>query len=61
MKIINLPQSTSYQSLYDLSGYEAPDSLIVTNNTTEILFLKQQATQPDDDDVGISSIHTIRA
>lgn len=49
MIVVNLPKSEAYQSLYELSGYSASDSLIITNDTPGTIFLTQNDVQPLDD------------
>lgn len=49
MITVNLPKSDAYQSLYALSGYGVRDSLIITNDTPQTIFLTQSDTQPVDD------------
>lgn len=49
MVVIDFPKSEEYQSLYALSGYSSPTSLIVTNDTPSVIFLTQKPTKPEDD------------
>lgn len=49
MIVVQLPKSEAYQSLYALSGFTVNDSLIITNNTPQTIFLTQSDTQPLDD------------
>lgn len=44
MIVVQLPKSEAYQSLYDLSGYSVNDSLIITNDTPQTIFLTQADT-----------------
>lgn len=46
MQIISIPSKTVYTNLYTLSGFPAGTSLIVTNGSSEPLFLVQSATIP---------------
>ena len=49
MIVVQLPKSEAYQSLYALSGFTVNDSLIITNDTPQTIFLTQSDTQPLDD------------
>lgn len=49
MIVVQLPKSDAYQPLYTLSGYSVSDSLIITNDTPQTIFLTQSDTQPTDD------------
>lgn len=39
MIVVQLQKSEAYQPLYDLSGYSVNDSLIITNDTPQTIFL----------------------
>lgn len=46
MKIVSLPSSTQFHNLNTLSGYAPSSALVVTNNTSDPVFVVQSATQP---------------
>lgn len=46
MNIVSIPSELTYSNLYTLSGIVAGTSLIITNNTSDPLYLIQQSTQP---------------
>lgn len=46
MITISLPSQTQYYNLHTLSGYDPGSVVLVTNMTTDPLFIVQAATQP---------------
>jgi hypothetical protein len=46
MQIVSIPSNTSYSNLQTLSGYTVGTSFLLTNNTSQPLFLVQSALQP---------------
>jgi hypothetical protein len=46
MQIVTLPNATEYHNLYTLTGYPAGSSLLITNNTSDILFVVSSVVKP---------------
>lgn len=51
MQIVSIPSNTSYSNLNTLTGYAVGNALILTNNTSQPLFLVQSASTPTEADV----------
>lgn len=47
MQVISIPSSTSYSDLQTLTGYPVGTAMLLTNNTSQALYVVQSATQPD--------------
>lgn len=46
MQVISIPSNTSYSNLNTLTGYAVGSALVLTNNTSQPLFLVQSASTP---------------
>lgn len=46
MQIISIPSSTSYSNLQSITGYAVGTAFLLTNNTSNPLFIVQSATEP---------------
>lgn len=52
MQIVKIPSVSEYSNLYTLSGYSAGQNLIVTNNTSQTIYIVQSPTKPLDNSDG---------
>lgn len=52
MQIVKIPSVSEYSNLYTLSGYSAGQNLVVTNNTSQTIYIVQSPTKPLDNSDG---------
>lgn len=48
MVIVETPSSSLYYNVYTLTSLPSGSSLVITNNTSEVLYVNQSATQPSE-------------
>lgn len=59
MQIVTLPADDQWFNLYTLSGFSAGESLVVTNKSSDTLYLAQQPTEPTEQSFPVAPLETV--